>query len=44
VLATLYVGVVVVLSAIFLKEGFDLIKILGLVLAFAGTALLTLRS
>ncbi len=44
VLATLYVAVVIVLSWIFLKEGFDLVKVAGLVLAFVGTALLTLRS
>lgn len=44
VLATLYVAVIVILSWIFLKEGFDLVKVLGLVLAFIGTALLTLRS
>lgn len=44
VLATLYVAVIVILSWIFLKEGFDFVKVLGLVLAFAGTALLTLKS
>jgi len=44
VLATLYVAVIVILSGIFLKEGFDLIKVLGLLLAFIGTALLTLKS
>ena len=44
VLATLYVVVVIFLSWIFLKEGFDAVKITGLVLTFAGTALLTLRA
>lgn len=33
-----------ILSGVFLKEGFDLIKILGLVLTFIGVALLTLKS
>lgn len=40
VLATIYVLVVVVLSFIFLKEGFDLIKVLGILFTFAGAALL----
>ena len=44
VLATIYVLVVVVLSVIFLKEGFDFIKILGILLTFAGVALLTWKS
>ncbi len=44
VLATLYVAVIVILSWIFLKEGFDAVKILGLIFAFAGAVLLTLRA
>lgn len=44
VLATIYVIIVVLLSAIFLKEGFDLIKVLGIILTFAGVALLTWKS
>jgi drug/metabolite transporter (DMT)-like permease len=44
VLAACYVAVVVVLSALFLKEKFDLIKGLGLTLTFAGVLLLTYRS
>ncbi len=41
VIATIYVLVVVVLSAIFLKESFDAFKILGIILTFIGVALLT---
>lgn len=44
VLAACYVVIAVVLSAIFLKENFDLIKVLGLILTFAGALLLTYRS
>ena len=44
VLATIYVLVVIVLSWIFLKEGFDSVKVLGLLLTFAGAALLTWKS
>lgn len=44
VLATLYVVLVIILSWIFLKEGFDWVKVTGLLLAFTGTAMLTLRS
>lgn len=44
VLATIYVLLVVVLSAIFLKEGFDAIKIIGILLTFAGVALLTWKA
>lgn len=44
VLVGLYVVVVVVLSWLFLKESFDWIKVVGLVFAFAGTAILTFRS
>lgn len=44
VLATIYVLVVVVLSVVFLKEGFDYIKVLGIILTFAGVALLTWKS
>jgi len=44
VLAATYVGVVVILSAIFLKESFDTMKIAGLLLTFVGALLLTYRS
>lgn len=44
VLATIYVVVVIILSWIFLKEGFDWLKVTGLLLTFAGTAVLTLRA
>lgn len=44
VLATLYVIVVILLSWVVLREGFDWVKVAGLLLAFSGTALLTLRS
>ena len=44
VLAATYVGVVVVLSIIFLKEGFDALKILGIVLTFVGSLLLVYKS
>ena len=44
VLAATYVAVVVVLSAIFLKESFDAVKIVGLALTFVGALLLTWKS
>lgn len=44
VLAATYVGIVVILSALFLKESFDAVKIAGLVLTFAGALLLTWKS
>lgn len=44
VLAATYVAVVIILSWIFLKEPFDAIKILGIILTFAGALLLTYRS
>lgn len=44
VLAATYVAVVVILSGIFLKEKFDLIKVVGLALTFIGALLLTYRS
>lgn len=44
VIATIYVLVVVLLSAIFLKESFDVFKILGVILTFAGVALLTWKA
>ncbi len=44
VLAATYVGVAIILSWLFLKESFDTIKILGLVLTFSGALLLTYRS
>ena len=44
VLAATYVGVVIVLSWLFLKESFDAIKILGITLTFIGALLLTYRS
>lgn len=44
VLAATYVAVVVVLAAIFLKEKFDLIKVLGLALTFTGALMLTYKS
>lgn len=44
VLAATYVGVVVVLSLIFLKESFDAVKVLGIVLTFVGSLLLVYKS
>lgn len=44
VLAATYVAVVIVLSWLFLKESFDAIKIVGIILTFAGALLLTYRS
>jgi drug/metabolite transporter (DMT)-like permease len=44
VLAATYVGVVVILSLIFLKESFDSIKFLGIVLTFAGSLLLVYKA
>lgn len=44
VLAATYVGVVIVLSWLVLKESFDGIKIAGITLTFIGALLLTYRS
>ncbi len=44
VLAATYVGVVIILSWIVLKESFDAIKILGITLTFIGALLLTYKS
>lgn len=44
VLAATYVAVAVVLAAIFLKEKFDAVKVLGLILTFSGALLLTYKS
>jgi drug/metabolite transporter (DMT)-like permease len=44
VLAATYVAVAIILSWLLLKESFDTIKVLGLVLTFAGALLLTYRS
>jgi len=44
VLAATYVGVAIILSWLFLKESFDFVKILGLVLTFGGVLLLTYKS
>ncbi len=44
VLAASYVLLVIVLSWIFLKESFDTVKILGVLLTFVGVLLLTYRS
>ncbi len=44
VLAATYVAVVIILSWIFLKEGFDAIKILGVCLTFVGALLLTYKA
>lgn len=44
VIASAYVLVVVVLSVLFLKEGFDYIKVIGVLLTFIGVALLTWKS
>lgn len=44
VLAATYVGVVILLSWMFLKESFDAIKILGITLTFIGALLLTYRA
>lgn len=44
VLAATYVAVVIVLSALILKEKFDLIKVAGLSLTFIGVLLLTYKS
>lgn len=44
VLAATYVGVVIILSWIFLKESFDAIKIIGILLTFIGALLLTYRA
>jgi drug/metabolite transporter (DMT)-like permease len=44
VLAATYVGVVVVLSWLVLKENFDSVKILGILFTFVGALLLTFKS
>lgn len=44
VLAATYVVVVIILSWLFLKESFDVIKLAGLALTFLGALLLTYRS
>ncbi len=44
VLAATYVGVVIVLSWLFLKEGFDAAKIAGIAFTFVGALLLTYKS
>jgi len=44
VLASTYVLLVIVLSWIFLKESLDALKVLGLLLTFAGVAILTYKS
>ncbi len=44
VLAATYVAVVVLLSWLFLKESFDTVKLLGLILTFAGALVLTYKS
>ena len=44
VLAATYVAVVILLSWLFLKESFDVVKIVGLTLIFAGTLLLIYKT
>ena len=44
VLAATYVGVVIVLSWIFLKESFDAVKILGITFTVIGALLLTYKA
>jgi drug/metabolite transporter (DMT)-like permease len=44
VLAATYVGVVVILSVVFLHESFDTIKALGVALTFVGSLLLVFKS
>jgi drug/metabolite transporter, DME family len=44
VLAATYVGVVIVLSWLFLRESFDAIKVLGIALTFIGALLLTYKA
>ena len=44
VLAATYVGVVVILSLLFLKESFNGVKVLGLALTFIGALLLTVKA
>jgi drug/metabolite transporter (DMT)-like permease len=44
VLAATYVAVVVLLSWLILKESFDAIKIIGLILVFSGTLMLVYKS
>lgn len=44
VLAATYVGVVIVLSGLVLRESFDAVKIVGLAFTFLGVLLLTYKS
>jgi drug/metabolite transporter (DMT)-like permease len=44
VLAATYVAVAILLSWLFLKESFDVIKILGITLTFVGALLLTYKA
>lgn len=44
VLAATYVGVVIILSWVILKESFDFLKILGIAFTFIGALLLTYKS
>lgn len=44
VLAATYVGVVIVLSWLILKESFDLLKLAGIILTFIGVLMLTYKS
>lgn len=44
VLAATYVGVVIILSWLILKESFDLIKVIGILFTFIGALLLTYKS
>jgi drug/metabolite transporter (DMT)-like permease len=44
VLAATYVGVVIILSWLLLKESFDAIKVVGILLTFIGALLLTYKS
>ncbi|MDB5183151.1 MAG: hypothetical protein JWO47_935 [Candidatus Saccharibacteria bacterium] len=44
VMAATYVGVVIILSWLFLKESFDAIKLVGVALTFIGALLLTYKA
>lgn len=44
VLAATYVAVVIVLSWVILKESFDAVRIIGILLTFSGALLLTLKT
>ena len=44
VLAATYVGVVIILSWLVLKEGFDTVKIVGIAFTFIGALLLTYKA